>query len=423
MSEYRTRIIDESVKEMLTVMGAIQIKGPKWCGKTSTGRQHANSTLFLQDPDEGPHYLEVAALKPSLLLEGDTPRLVDEWQMAPQLWDAVRFVVDQRGIPGQFILTESSVPTVYGTHSGIGRIFPLVMRTMTLYESGESSGQVSLKALLDGEKDIAAIAALDVEDIARVICRGGWPASVVQRSPLLDKVPGYLAQAYVSSLVDSDISRIDGVRRRSDTMSAVMRSLARHVSTQALNATIAADLAVNDASISPNTLSDYLGALDRAYVTENLTAWNPQLRSRTAVRTSMTRHFVDPSIGTAIMRWSPQDLLRDTETLGQQFESLCVRDIRVYAQANDATVHHYRDKTGLEADIVITTADGRWAPLEVKLGSRQLDEAASHLKKLADRVDTDRMGQPAFLGILTAGKTAYRRDDGVLVLPLSCLRP
>lgn len=423
MGEYRPRVVDGLVAQMLSVMGAVQIKGPKWCGKTSTARQHARSTIFLQDPDEGPGYLELASVKPSLLLEGDTPRLIDEWQMAPQLWDAVRFTVDKRGLPGQFLLTGSSTPTVYGAHSGVGRISPLVMRTMTLFESGESSGHVSLADLFAGATDIAGISASDIEDIAYLVCRGGWPAAVVNESTTLKNTPGFLAQAYVSGLIESDISRIDGISRHPDRMRALMRSYARHVSTQASQATIAADLAVDDSSISPNTVNDYLETLSKAFVIEDLPAWNPQLRSKTAIRTSATRHFVDPSIGAAVMRWSPQELLRDLETLGLQFESMCVRDLRVYAQANDATVYHYRDKTGLEADLVLSRADGAWAPLEVKLGVRQLDEAAEHLRKLAARVDTERMGEPAFLAIITAGKTAYRRDDGVYVIPLACLRP
>ena len=296
----------------------------------------------------------------------------------------------------------------------------MVMRTMTLFESEDSSGRISLQRLFDGEEEVADVAPLDVEDIARVLCRGGWPAAVTAGAA---PVPGRLARTYVEGLIDSDVARMDGVLRNSTRMRALMRAYARHVSTQASQTTIAADLAVNDGAMAPNTVSDYLDALSRAYVVEDLPAWNPALRSKTAIRTSPTRHFVDPSIGAAVMRWTPADLLRDFEAFGLQFESLCVRDLRVYAEAIDGAVFHYRDKTELEADAVIVLADGRWAPIEVELGSRQLDEAATHLRRLRERVDADRMGEPSFLAVVTAGATAYRRDDGVLVIPLACLRP
>lgn len=296
----------------------------------------------------------------------------------------------------------------------------MVMRTMTLFESEDSSGRISLQRLFDGEEEVADVAPLDVEDIARVLCRGGWPAAVTAG---VTSVPGRLARTYVEGLIDSDVARMDGVSRNSTRMRALMRAYARHVSTQASQTTIAADLAVNDGAMAPNTVSDYLDALSRAYVVEDLPAWNPALRSKTAIRTSPTRHFVDPSIGVAVMRWTPADLLRDFEAFGLQFESLCVRDLRVYAEAIDGTLLHYRDKTGLEADAVIVLADGRWAPIEVKLGSRQLDEAATHLRLLRERVDANCMGEPSFLAVVTAGATAYRRDDGVLVVPLACLRP
>ncbi|MDO4899192.1 ATP-binding protein [Actinomyces sp.] len=416
---YLPRVADDLLAVALATSGAVQVRGPKWCGKTATSLQQAGSVVYMQDPDRSRSYLALADAKPSALLEGATPRLIDEWQMAPQLWDAVRFAVDRRGEPGQFILTGSSTPTVQGAHSGVGRIATLVMRTMTLFESEESTGQVSLRALFDGEAEVAGISALDVEDMARILCRGGWPAAVTAGATAS---PGGLARNYVEGLIDSDVARMDGVSRNSTRMRALMRAYARHVSTQAAQATIAADLTVDDAAMAPNTVSDYLDALSRAYVIEDLPAWNPALRSRTAIRTSPTRHFVDPSIGAAVMRWAPADLLRDFEAFGLQFESLCVRDLRVYAEANDGALFHYRDKTGLEADAVVVLADGRWAPLEVKLGSRQLDAAAAHLRRLRDRVDTARMGEPSFLAVITAGATAYRRDDGVFVIPLACLR-
>lgn len=339
--------------------------------------------------------------------------------MVPQPWEGARFTVDRRVEPGQLVLTGSSTPTVQGAHPGVGRIATLVMRTMTLCESEESTGQVSLRALFEGGLEVGGVTPLDVEDMAQILCRGGWPAAVTTGAASL---AGRLARNYVEGLIDSDVARTDGVSRNSGRMRALMRAYARHISAQASQATIAADLAVDGAAMAPNTVSDYLDALTRAYVIEELPAWKPALRSRTAIRTSPTRHFVDPSIGTAVMRWSSADLLRDIEAFGLQLESLCVRDLRVYAEANDGALLHYRDTTGLEADAVIVLADGRWAPIEVKLGSRQLDDAAAHLRRLRDRVDLDRVGEPSFLAAITAGATAYRRDDGVLVIPLACLR-
>nr|WP_227658954.1 MULTISPECIES: DUF4143 domain-containing protein [unclassified Corynebacterium] len=404
----------------LVESGAVQIKGPKWCGKTATALQQAGSVMYLQDPDYSASYLALAEAKPSKLLEGEVPRLIDEWQMAPRLWDAVRFAVDRRGEPGQFILTGSSTPTVTPAHSGVGRITSLVMRPMTLYESRESSGDVSLGDLFSNPgENIGSISTLDVEDLAHVLCRGGWPAGVASAQDRGAR----LAHAYVDGLIESDISRVDGVNRNATRMRALMRSYARHVSTQASQATIAADLAANDEAMSPNTVSDYLDALARAYITDEVEAWNPALRSKTVVRTSPTRHFVDPSVGTALMRANPADLLRDMEVYGLLFESLCVRDLRVYAEAIDGTLLHYRDKTGLEADAVLVLADGRWAPIEIKLGERQVDEAAANLNKLANRVDSARMGAPSFLAVVTGGRAAYRRPDGVYVIPLACLRP
>ena len=291
-ARYMARIADGVLADALATSGAVQVKGPKWCGKTATSLQQAASVVYLQDPDRSASYLALADAKPSALLEGRTPRLIDEWQMAPQLWDAVRFAADLRGEPGQFVLTGSSTPTVGGAHSGVGRIAPMVMRTMTLFESEESSGRISLQRLFDGEEEVADIAPLDIEDIARILCRGGWPAAVTAGAA---SVPGRLARTYVEGLIGSDVARMDGVSRNSTRMRALMRAYARHVSTQASQTMIAADLAVNDGAMAPNTVSDYLDALSRAYVVEDLPAWNPALRSKTAIRTSPTRHFVDPS--------------------------------------------------------------------------------------------------------------------------------
>ena len=417
---YLPRVVDNQLAAQLGRSGAVHIKGPKWCGKTATAERAAASSVYLQDPDRGPALLELASHKPSLILEGPEPRLLDEWQMAPQLWDAVRFAVDRGQGRGRFILTGSATPrhTEQPLHSGVGRISRLQMRTMSLYESGESTGQVSLSSLFDGSQDVAGIGNLDIEDIAFVTCRGGWPEAVTE--PDDDAALG-MARDYVAELLDSDIDGMDGVRRNKTWMRSIMRSYARNTASEAALTTIAADMQGEPPSI--DTVSDYVDALARACVIEDLDAWTPRLRSKTAVRTSPTRHFADQSIAAAMLGASPARLLEDFETFGLLFESMCIRDLRVYTGALGGSAFHYRDKTGLEADAVVALGDGRWALVEVKLGSQQLDAAAAHLKKLAGRIDCDREGEPAFLMVLTGTHAAYRRDDGVFVVPLTTLAP
>lgn len=418
--DYLPRILDSLLDSALARSGAVQIKGPKWCGKTETAKQKASSVLHLQDPDNVRTYLGLAETKPSLLLEGATPRLIDEWQMAPSLWDAVRTTVDIRKKPGQFILTGSSTPLEAGMHSGVGRISRLVMRPMTLMESQDSSGAVSLGDLFNGQHDIGAISNIDIESIAHLLCRGGWPAAVTaadQESALMQAVD------YIDGLIDSDVSRMDGVSRNSTRMRALVRSYARHIATQSSLSTIASDLELGVGQLSANTVRDYVDALSRAFVIEDLEAWNPALRSATAIRTTPTRHFIDPSLGAAILGATPARLLRDFESFGLMFESLCIRDVRVYSQRLDGVVFHYRDKTGSEADAVIVLRDGRWGLIEVKLGEKQVEPAANNLKKLAERIDAQKMGSASFLMVLTGGAAAYRRDDGVLVVPLGVLGP
>ncbi|NTW29018.1 MAG: ATP-binding protein [Coriobacteriia bacterium] len=417
---YLPRIADGELATLLRTSGAVQIKGPRWCGKTSTAERHSASQVYMQDPDRSADLLALADMQPSLLLEGNSPRLIDEWQMAPQLWDAVRFAVDRSGEPGRFILTGSSVPTVQPAHSGIGRISTLVMRTMALFESGESNSTVSLSTLFEGSQGIGAMSGLTVRDIAFVICRGGWPKAVLETDAQSALRHAY---NYVDGLVNSDISRIDGVSRNATRVRRLIRSYARNVASQASIATIRADMQEDEGALAPNTVIDYIDALARAYVIEDLEAWNPALRSKTAIRTSPTRHFVDPSIAAATLRIAPERLLQDFELFGLLFESLCVRDLRVYAASIDGDIFHYRDKTDLEADAVIVLRDGKWAPVEIKLGNAGIDEAARHLLALKDRVDTAKMGAPSFLMVLTGTQAAYRRDDGVLVVPLGCLKP
>lgn len=360
-----------------------------------------------------------ADTKPSILLEGDVPRLIDEWQMAPVLWDAVRFAVDQRQAFGQFILTGSAVPVEGATmHTGTGRISRLAMRTMSLFESGESNGRVSLRDLFDNKMPVMEPSALTIEQIAFAICRGGWPASVrLKGSDALE-----LSRDYVDAIIHQDVSRLDGVERNPKRVQLLLRSLARNVATMATNTTLLQDMEGDEKTMSAPTLDAYLNALRRIFVIEDQPAWSPSMRSRTAIRTASKRHFTDPSIATAVLRATPMSLLNDFNTFGLLFESMCTRDMRIYSQANDGEVYHFRDKNGLEADMIIALNDGRWAAVEVKLGNKQIEEAAKHLQKLARKVDDEKMGKPSFLMILTGGEYAYRREDGVLVVPVACLK-
>ena len=420
-NKYLKRIADRVLQERLAASGAVLIEGPKWCGKTRTALENSKSHLFMQDPDKAISYLKAADTKPSLLLKGDTPRLLDEWQTAPVLWDAVRFMVDQRGKSGQFILTGSAVPKDNVVqHTGTGRISRLLMRPMSLYESMESNGSVSLKALFDGETEIDNFSTLTIEQIAFAIVRGGWPASIGES----EKIALRHALDYVEAIINADVSRVDGIEKNPVRVRALLRSLSRNISTLATIRTIHDDIAMGDAdeSISEKTISQYLGALDRIFVTENLPAWNPALRSKTAIRTSPKRQFVDPSIAAAVMRLTPSRLLEDFNYFGFLFESLCDRDLRIYAEAIDGQVFHYRDGSGLEADAVIALNDGRWAAVEVKLGSKEIEDAAVHLLELKNKVNTEKMREPSFLMILTGTEIAYRRVDGVYVVPLGCLK-
>lgn len=420
-NKYLKRIADRVLQERLAASGAVLIEGPKWCGKTRTALENSKSHLFMQDPDKAISYLKAADTKPSLLLKGDTPRLLDEWQTAPVLWDAVRFMVDQRGKSGQFILTGSAVPKDNVVqHTGTGRISRLLMRPMSLYESMESNGSVSLKALFDGETEIDNFSTLTIEQIAFAIVRGGWPASIGES----EKIALRHAIDYVEAIINADVSRVDGIEKNPVRVRALLRSLSRNISTLATIRTIHDDIAMGDAdeSISEKTISQYLGALDRIFVTENLPAWNPALRSKTAIRTSPKRQFVDPSIAAAVMRLTPSRLLEDFNYFGFLFESLCDRDLRIYAEAIDGQVFHYRDGSGLEADAVIALNDGRWAAVEAKLGSKEIEDAAVHLLELKNKVNTEKMREPSFLMILTGTEIAYRREDGVYVVPLGCLK-
>lgn len=421
--KYRPRIADRLLARKLQGKGAVLLEGAKWCGKTTTAKQISKSVLYMTEPGRVIQNLELARLNPLLLLRGAKPRLIDEWQVAPQLWDAVRFEADRSDSLGLFILTGSSVPPDMSgvMHSGTGRFAWMKMRPMSLWESGESSGEVSMASLFDGNLDIAGYSEVDLEQIAFVACRGGWPLAVSMNGDVaLDQ-----AFDYISAVEHRDIQLADGVMRDPARVHRLLRSYARHQGTQAPNSVIRADLIENEGeALDVDTVASYIRALERIFVIEDAAAWNPNLRSKTAIRTSDTRYFTDPSIATAALGIGPSDLIADLETLGLIFETLCMRDLRVYAEPISGTVYHYRDKNGLECDAVVHLRDGRYGLVEIKLGGDKLiSEGASTLLSLAGKIDTERMKAPSFMMVLTAvGNYAYRREDGVLVVPVSCLK-
>ena len=399
------------------------VQGPKWCGKTTTAEQQAASVIYLDDPSKQKMYHQTAELNIGALMQGDTPRLMDEWQLFPQLWDAVRFEVDHRKAEGQFILTGSAVPPLTSAinHSGTGRFARLTMRTMTLQESGDSTGTVSLRWLFEkhGEQPMGK-AKIDLDRLAFLICRGGWPNSIDKQ----DEDALALAYDYYEAVVESDISRVDGVRRNAELARRLTRSLARLQGAQVSMETIRQDMALNDEStLGENTFAQYINALRGIFVVDDMPAWNPNLRSKTAIRTSDTRYFNDSSIAAAALGVSPADLVQDLNTMGLMFETLAVRDLRVYADALDGRVYHYRDKSGLECDAVVHLRNGSYGLVEIKLGGDSLiEEGAKTLKALSEKIDTGKMKEPAFLMVLTGvGDYPLRRSDGVFVVPIGCL--
>ena len=415
---YQPRVIDTLLQESLEASGAVWLQGPKWCGKTWSARQVAQSALMMQDPDESAGYLQQALVKPSLLLAGAVPRLIDEWQVAPVLWDAVRFAVDQRGEMGQFILTGSTMPLRKDTmHSGTGRISRLKMRTMSLFESNESTGQVSL-ARLFCQDEPEGMAQLPIESIAFAIARGGWPASI----GLSGKAALAQAGKYLTAIVENDVFELSDVQRNPRRIMLLMRSLARNIATMASLETLRKDVSGSESELAASTVVAYLDILERLYVVENQPAWSTRLRSKAYLRKSPKRHFVDPSIAVAALHTNPEGLLRDFNTFGYLFESMCIRDLRIYAQKLGGEVCHYCDETGLEADAIITLPDGRWGAVEIKMGQRQVEEAAGNLLKLKQKVDTEVMHPPVFLMVLTGNGYAMKMDNGVLVVPITCLK-
>lgn len=421
--QYKKRILDSLLERKLMGMGAVLIEGPKWCGKTTTAEEKAGSVLYMNDPKKSGTYLQLAKMSPHVLLTGETPRLIDEWQLAPCLWDTIRFEVDHRDEEGQFILTGSAVPpeTDEIWHSGTGRFARIKMRPMSLWESGDSDGKVSLEALFKNNVEAVVCEGKNLEDIAYLVCRGGWPKATLQSPNIaLDR-----AYDYYDTVVNIDISRVDGVERDSERTKRLMRSYARFQGAQTAIGKIKEDVRINDSmNIDDDTIGSYIKALKKIFVIEDMPAWNPNLRSKTAIRSSDTRYFVDPSIAVAALGVGPKDLIDDLETFGLLFETMCVRDLRVYADALGGSVYHYRDKNGLECDAVVHLRNGSYGLIEIKLGGDNLiEEGASSLKSLAEKIDTTRMKNPSFLMVLTAvGDFAYQREDGVYVVPIGSLK-
>ncbi|HTR76657.1 MAG TPA: DUF4143 domain-containing protein [Gemmatimonadaceae bacterium] len=414
---YTPRIADGELTARLHSSGAVVIEGPKACGKTATARQVAASEVLL---DVDANARAAIAIDPALVLEGPTPRLIDEWQIEPTIWNHVRRAVDDRGEPGQFILTGSAVPADDITrHTGAGRLTRLRMRPMSLFETGRATGLVSLRALMAAEPARSPDPGLTVGDLAEQVVIGGWPANLGRTVPQSTRS----VLDYLDEIRRVDVRRVDSTARDAERVGQVLRALARHSATEVTIATLAADASGSDGTLARDTITDYLAALERLMIVEHQPAWAPHLRSRSRVRGAPKRHFVDPSLAAASLRATPDRLLRDLALFGQLFESLVVRDLRVYAQAVDATVLHYRDNTGLEVDAVVEAADGRWCAFEVKLGQGSVEEAAASLRRFAERVDTSKCGLPATLGVIVGGGYGYQRPDGVAVIPVGALGP
>ena len=423
MKKYRKRIADDILKRKLEGKGAVLIEGPKWCGKTTTAEQFAASVLYMDDPEKKEQNIAMSELSPKRLLNGDTPRLIDEWQLAPKLWDAIRFEVDHRSKLGQFILTGSAVPadTTEITHSGTGRFTWITMRPMSLYESGDSTGEVSLENLFSGTKDIEGDSNLSIDRLAFLVCRGGWPQAVDMR----DEIALDQAFDYYDAVVHADINRADGVQKNAEKVKRLMRSYARNQGAQVPNTVLSRDISANeDTPINEETVASYVDALRKIFVVEDMPAWNPNLRSKTAIRSSDTRYYIDPSIAAAALGIGPNDLINDLNTFGFLFETLCVRDLRIFADSLGGEVYHYRDKDGQECDSVIHLRNGKYGLIEIKLGgSKLIEDGAKSLKAMKDKIDTDKMNAPSFLMVLTGtGDFAYCRKDGVYVVPIGCLK-
>ncbi len=428
-NKYMPRIIDKELSDRLESIGAVLIVGPKWCGKTTSAMQQSKSVLKMQDPDTSEAYLATAQTKPSLLLKGDNPRLIDEWQIAPVLWDAVRTAVDERGEEGLFILTGSTmVDSSTIMHSGTGRISRMLMRPMSLFESNESNGKISLKKLFDDNKmDIDGIkSTLTIENLIYATCRGGWPSSLQKKS---EKAIMSVVKSYVDSITENDISSVDGKKKDSTRVKALLKSYARNISTSVANTTILNDIKANWGDMAESTLYLYLDALSRIYVIDDIPAWSPSIRSKTSIRGRNKKQFIDPSIAVASLNLSPTVLMQDLNTFGFLFENLCTRDLKVYSSALGGQISYYRDRSGLEADAVLHLDDGRYALIEFKLGSRDIEEASEHLIELRNLIikynqnsKSAKLREPNLLMVITGGEIAYTRADGVKIIPIGCIK-
>lgn len=422
MENYRPRIIDKKIDKYLSIFGAICIEGPKWCGKTWTSSYHSRSEIFIGDPNGNFQNRQLAQMSPSLVLEGETPRLIDEWQEVPPLWDAVRYKVDQTPNKGQFILTGSATPNHKGIlHSGAGRIARIKMRTMSLYESGDSSGDISLMDLCNGKITPKMTGEVDLRKIIEYIIRGGWPASLglpIENAALLPK-------EYLEAVLNDDVYRIDGVKRNTHKMRLLLRSLARNESTTVSNKTLKNDIkSIDDEDIDTATISDYLNILDRLFITDNQKPFSTKIRSSVRIKQSEKRHFCDPSLACALLNMTPGMLLNDLETLSFLFESLCERDLKIYAESIDAQIYHYQDYKEREIDTIIELNDGRWCAVEIKLGANQIESAANNLKKIYKEMEKDSKSilPSAMIIICGLSNAAYQREDGVFVVPLTALK-
>ena len=417
--KYLPRVVDSEIDELMEIMGAVLIEGCKWCGKSTTGSHHAKSIIEFQNPDKKQEYDEIKNTKPSLFLKGEKPRMFDEWQMYPVVWDSIRTDVDHSRLKGQYILTGSAKPSEGQImHTGTGRISRVLMRPMSLFESGESTGEVSFNDILEG-KDISGVSNLSLEDIASIIIRGGWPASIEVKSDAKYR----FAQEYVKSLIHEEVKKVDNVERNPEKMRNVLRSLARNISTPVSNTTLENDVKNSfDDDISRPTLADYLNTLEKLFVIEDINVTNLNFRSKYAIRTRPKKYFVDPSIATAILEMKPNDLIKDLNTFGFMFESLCIRDLKIYTQHYGGDITFYRDEKDFEIDAILRTSSGKWGAIEIKLGAGYIDLAANNLLKFKNRVDIKKCGEPSFLMVLTGANYSYKRDDGVYVVSIGTLK-
>ena len=417
--KYLPRVVDSEIDELMEIMGAVLIEGCKWCGKSTTGSCHAKSIIEFQNPDKKQEYDEIKNTKPSLFLKGEKPRMFAEWQMYPVVWDSIRTDVDHSRLKGQYILTGSAKPSEGQImHTGTGRISRVLMRPMSLFESGESTGEVSFNDILEG-KDISGVSNLSLEDIASIIIRGGWPASIEVKSDAKYR----FAQEYVKSLIHEEVKKVDNVERNPEKMRNVLRSLARNISTPVSNTTLENNVKNSfDDDISRPTLADYLNTLEKLFVIEDVNVTNLNFRSKYAIRTRPKKYFVDPSIATAILEMKPNDLIKDLNTFGFMFESLCIRDLKIYTQHYGGDITFYRDEKDFEIDAILRTSSGKWGAIEIKLGAGYIDLAANNLLKFKNRVDIKKCGEPSFLMVLTGANYSYKRDDGVYVVSIGTLK-